>query len=148
MQLTDRQVHDVIRDLVERDGRVSGAAVRAELARRHGARGGVARIYRLLAQGRAEAVGVEAAARQARIRELEAALAAMTERAELAEYREIAHQDRTALEIHTLRQQLSLAQQGRREPGVSHSDYLRLYKEVIQLRREVADLRGDAGTAG
>jgi hypothetical protein len=148
MQLTDRQVHDVIRDLAERDGRVSGAAVRAELARRHGARGGVARIYRLLAQGRAEAVGVEAAAQHARIRELEAALAAMTARAELAEYREVAHQDRTALEIHTLRQQLSLAQQGRREQGVSHSDYLRLYKEVIQLRREVADLRGDAGTPG
>lgn len=148
MQVTDRQVHDVIRDLAERDGRVSGAAVRAELLRRHGARGGVARIYRLLAQGRADTEAAEAGAQQARIRELEAALAAMTARAELAEYREIAHQDRTALEIHTLRQQLSLAQQGRREQGVSHSDYLRLYKEVVQLRRELADLRSGARSEG
>ena len=52
MRVTDRQIHEVIETLKARDGRVSGAAVRTELARRYGARGGVSRIYRLLGAAR------------------------------------------------------------------------------------------------
>ncbi len=81
----------------------SGAAVRATLDARFGSRGGVARIYRLLADERArltpppEPGSVEALQRE---------LQALRERAERAEAREEAHQTHWAGEVDQLRMKL------------------------------------------
>jgi hypothetical protein len=52
-KVTDEQVQSVVRELAVNGGLPSGAAVRAALERQFGSRGGVARIYRLLAAERA-----------------------------------------------------------------------------------------------
>jgi len=140
MRLTDRQIRGVIDALQAEQGQVSGVALRAELARRYGARGGVSRIYRLLAEARGAARSEEAQAMAGRVRELEVALEAMRVRAETAEHREIAHQDRAAVEIHNLREKLRELQRVPRQQGVQHEQYLRAYREVIQLRQRVAQL--------
>ena len=51
-KVEDKEVLTVIRDLSVGGALPSGAAVRAALARRYGSRGGVTRIYRLLADER------------------------------------------------------------------------------------------------
>ena len=51
-KVEDKEVLAVIRDLSGGGALPSGAAVRAALARRYGSRGGVTRIYRLLASER------------------------------------------------------------------------------------------------
>ena len=78
MRVTDAQIQAVIDELTEKTGGATGAAVRAELARRHGARGGVARIYRVLEQSRRPAEAGEGAASGAQVQQLQAELAAMT----------------------------------------------------------------------
>lgn len=140
MQLRDSQIVGVIRELDARGDRVSGAAVRAELARRFGARGGVARVYRLLHAQRQGFRHEESANLAERVRVLEAQLAAMTERAERAEYRELVHQDRAAIEIHNLREKLRQLQMAPRVEGVQHEQFMRAYREVIALRKRVAEL--------
>lgn len=140
MRVTDRQIHEVIESLKARDGRVSGSAVRAELARRYGARGGVTRIYRLLGAARGEAQSAEGQSMLERIRQLEAERDALRERAERAEHREVAHQDRAAVEIHNLREKLRELQATPRIQGVQHDQYLRAYREVVRLRARVAEL--------
>jgi hypothetical protein len=52
-KVEDKEVVAVIRDLCVNGALPSGAAVRAALAHRYGSRGGVTRIYRLLASERA-----------------------------------------------------------------------------------------------
>ena len=126
MRVTDRQIQEVIESLKTRDGRVTGAAVRTELARRYGARGGVSRIYRLLGAARGEAQSAESQS--------------LLERAERAEHREVAHQDRAAVEIHNLREKLRELQTAPRIQGVQHDQYLRAYREVVRLRARVAEL--------
>jgi hypothetical protein len=51
-KVEDQEVQTLIRDLAAGGQLPSGAAVRAALSQRYGSRGGVARIYRLLAQER------------------------------------------------------------------------------------------------
>jgi hypothetical protein len=56
-KVEDQAVQSVIRDLAAHGPLPSGAAVRAALAERFGSRGGVTRIYRLLANEHARAGG-------------------------------------------------------------------------------------------
>jgi hypothetical protein len=58
-KVEDTRVQVLIRELTADGILPSGAAVRAALARRHGSRGGVARIYRLLASERARIGGTQ-----------------------------------------------------------------------------------------
>lgn len=140
MRLSDADIRAVITDLERQQGRASGAAVRAELHRRHGARGGVARIYRLLDEARRGARHEESLSLADRVRELEQQLAAMTERAERAEHRELVHQDRAAVEIHALREKLREREVGNRTQGVQHEQFMRAFREVVALRKRVAEL--------
>ena len=140
MRFTDAQIGEVIREVERRDGRASGAAVRMELARRFGARGGVSRVYRLLGHAHGAARACESAGLAARVQELEAALAAMTARAELSEHREMAHQDAAAMQIDQLRQELRQFELEPRVQGVKHEQFMRTYREVVALRRRVAEL--------
>ncbi len=148
MRISDAQIRVVIDDVERRSGRATGAAVRAELAKRHGARGGVTRVYRLLDEARRGARHAESLSLADRVRELEQQLAAMTERAERAEHREVAHQDRAAVEIYTLRDKLRQLEAGSRVQGVQHEQFMRVYREVIALRRRVAELEGRDASHG
>jgi hypothetical protein len=139
MRVTDDQIREVIQDVERRDGRAIGTAVRAELERRHGSRGGVSRVYRLLDQAHGAAKARESAALAARVLQLEAELAAMTARAELAEHREVAHQDWAANQIYGLRQKLRALELEPKVQGVQHEQFMRAYREVIALRRRVAE---------
>lgn len=142
MRVTDAQIQAVIEELTGKTGGATGAAVRAELARRHGARGGVARIYRLLEQSRRPAAAGEGVASDAQVQQLQAELAAMTARAERAEHREMAHQDWAANQIHALREKLRQQALAARDQGIQHEQFMRAYREVIALRKRVAQLEG------
>ena len=129
--LTDEMILSVIRDLAPR-GRVTGTAVRALLAERFGARGGVAPVYRLLAEtSRPVPAPVQRAVAPAVDGSLEAAL----QRAALAEERELKHQQRWLRETETLKERLALAEQAARETAE-----LRL--RVAQLRQALAGAQG------
>lgn len=102
-QLTEFQIRDTVRELTVDKRLPSGAAVRAALQRQYGARGGVARIYRLLAAAR---VRVAPVPQPNELESLRHDLEAMTQRATRAEYREEAHQTRWAEELDGLRQKV------------------------------------------
>jgi len=107
--LPDAAILAFIDELRDQHAVLTGSRLRDELARRHGLRGGVTRIYRLLHQATqpqpvgAPATRLEPADDGA---ELQAQLAAALERARLAEHREEHHQTRWAGEIHALREQV------------------------------------------
>jgi hypothetical protein len=111
MRLTDPQIRTVIADLRERGERVTGAALRRELASRFGARGGVSRIYRVLRES--------PPADPSHLEALEREIAATRERAALAESREDAHQLHWAAQVDALRQRV-------RELESSHAEAHRL----------------------
>ena len=116
IRVSTAEVQAVIRELTMGSVLPAGAAVRRALHARFGSRGGVARIYRILAaeQERLRPV-VEPGSLEALTREL----AAMRERAERAEAREEAHQSHWAEEVDRLRMKLLAlepqATQGRRD---------------------------------
>jgi len=107
--LPDTAILAVIDELRGQNAVLTGARLRDELARRHGLRGGVTRLYRLLHQAAQPRPAPDPAAPlrlTGDVAELQAQLAAALERARLAEHREEHHQTRWAGEIHALREQL------------------------------------------
>lgn len=100
-------VRALIRDLRVGETLPSGAAVRRALEARFGCRGGVGRIYRLLDDERRRLTPTPPPPAPGSIETLQAELKAMQGRAERAEERELAHQDRWAMEIDQLRQRLA-----------------------------------------
>jgi hypothetical protein len=115
--VSDAQVLTIIRDLSVGTALPAGEAVRRALQVRFGRRGGVARIYRLLA---AEQSRISAPP-PGSIESLQQDLHTLRARAERAEERERAHQTRWLMEIDRLRQRLKeleplAARQGQREP--------------------------------
>jgi hypothetical protein len=146
VRVSEPQIREVIEILRARNGRASGAAVRAELARRYGARGGVTRVYRLLAAAEGAALEAESTNLAKRIGELERALAEALRRAELAEHRERVHQDWAASQIDALRSRLRAIEGSPREQGVSHEDYLQLHRTLAATRLRLAEL--EAGISG
>ena len=111
-RVSNAEVRAVIRELMVGKILPSGAAVRAALNARFGSRGGVERIYRLLADERQRLTPMpEPGSVEALQRELQA----MRERAERAEHREQVHQTHWAEEVDRLRIQAlgPLAHQGR-----------------------------------
>jgi hypothetical protein len=113
-RVSDAEVRAVIRELTVDKTLPAGAAVRRSLESRFGSRGGVARIYRLLAE---ELVRFTSPPSPSSAEMLERDLQAMTERAQRAEAREEAHQTHWAAEIDRLRMKVQtlepLAQRGR-----------------------------------
>ena len=106
----------MIRELTVGSTVPTGAAVRRALESRFGARGGVARIYRILAEARRRLTPVP---EPGSVESLQRELAAMRERAQRAEAREEAHQSHWAEEVDRLRMKLLAlepqALQGRRD---------------------------------
>lgn len=140
MRVTDRQIQEVLTALEAEEGRASGARVRAELARRYGVRGGVARVYRLLASARGAARTHGADGLAPHVIELQQALAAALKRAELAEHRETAHQDWAANQIYALRSKLRELEAAPRVQGVRHEEYLEIHRKLAVARLRIAEL--------
>ncbi len=122
--VSDDLIRAAIREVAGSSERITGVAVRAVLARRHGARGGVTRIYRLVRDAQRPVPEAPLRARLA-TGNPESHDAAI-ERANLAEHREQAHQARWARETDELRARLADAERGA--------------GEVAEARRRIAEL--------
>jgi hypothetical protein len=113
-RLTDHQIRSTCRALLKGGRAISGRQLRRELLERFDAVGKTERVFLIWREEmREDARAAEAAALPADIAELQRRLrlaetqaAANLKRAELAEYREQAHQDHWALEIDRLRREL------------------------------------------
>jgi hypothetical protein len=125
-------------------GRVSGRQLRAELRRRFGAAGKTERVFQVWREvvfpeapasvQPAPTLPVEVAELQRRLIIAETAAAEMLARAERAEYRELAHQERWAAEVDSLRQAAG------HQPTAAMTIRL-LQDQVFKLSRELAAAR-------
>jgi hypothetical protein len=104
----DADVRAVIRELAQGTELPSGAALRAILGSRFGSRGGVARIYRLLAEEKTRRAPQVPAIIPGSIESLAQELHSARARAERAELREEAHQTHWAEEVDALRLKVRL----------------------------------------
>jgi hypothetical protein len=143
--LTDASIRAAIRELARGDQRVTGVAVRELLAARHGSRGGVARIYRLLNESRAAAPEVvasrpDASGAAASTESREAAIA----RADLAEHRERTHQERWARETDALRTRLATAEQAARDADAAKLRIAELTRALASAQARIAQLERTA----
>jgi hypothetical protein len=125
LQLSDQRIRATCRELVKAHGRVSGRRLVAELRARFGAIGKTERVFRIWREECVPPLGIasalpsatapasggtqlpgDMALLQQRVEAAEAAAAEYLKRAELAEFRERAHQDHWALEVDRLRQEI------------------------------------------
>jgi hypothetical protein len=142
-RLPDSAILELIGELRGQHAVLTGTRLREELARRHGFRGGVRRIYRLLDQAtapRPTAPPSPTTAVPTADTDLHAQLTAALERARLAEHREEAHQARWANEIHELRQQVHSLRHAAHRLGILEQDVLDRSRELAAAYRRIADL--------
>jgi len=146
-RLPDATIISLIEELRAQHAVLTGTRLREELQARHGTPGGVTRIYRLLHRTTsapptpptppsatvANDVTSDVAAMQA---ELTAAL----ERAQLAEHREQAHQDRWAGEIHRLREEARGFHDASHRLRVLQQDVLDRSRELASAHLRIAEL--------
>jgi hypothetical protein len=126
-RLTEHQIRTTCRELVARDPNLSGRQLRRELKSRFGAVGKTVRVFDLWREETqktqiaiaAAALPTDVAELQRRLRITEATSAENLKRAELAEYRERAHQDHWALELDRLKQQLQSQRDAQAGQGAS-----------------------------
>ncbi len=113
LRLTDQRIRATCRELLRTRGAVSGRQLCAELRERFGAVGKTERVFRIWREELvAAAVPADLAELQTRLAAAEAAAVENLARAERAEYREQAHQDKWAGEVDRLRQELKAARSG------------------------------------
>jgi hypothetical protein len=109
-RLSEQRIRSTCRELLARQGVVSGRRLREELRRRFGAVGKTARVFAIWREEVAvAAMPADVAKLKSRLAEVEAQAAENLARAERAEFREQAHQDKWAMEIDRLRQELKAA---------------------------------------
>jgi hypothetical protein len=132
-QLSDEQIRGVIESLRKGDQKITGLAVRTELRRLFGMPGGVDRIYRLIGEVQSGVHPEHPHKLNDEIALLKQQLAEAVKRTELAEYREQAHQEKWAMEIDLLRQQLRAAQVDTRKLSEAQNQVLELRREVHRL---------------
>jgi hypothetical protein len=142
-RLPDTEIEQFIDELRARRGTITGLELRAELQRRHGHRGGVTRIYRLLQQSTRTRPAPPAAPPSpatSDLAELQSQLAAALERARLAEHREEAHQARWAGEIHQLREQVRTLHDASHRLTILEADLRDRSRELAAAYHRIADL--------
>jgi hypothetical protein len=105
-QVSDDAIAAIIEELRQPHRAPSGVQVREQLWARFGIRASTQRVYRLLKAPPSPSPPIDPADAARQMAELTAERDAALRRAELAEYREQATQDRTAHQIDTLRQRL------------------------------------------
>ena len=103
---TDAEILSVLAALKISGGPISGVTLRKELRRCLGGAGGTQRIYRLLKTPPPHPPPLDASEAAMRVAAMQAERDAAVSRAELAELREREAVDRTANQIHDLRQRL------------------------------------------
>ena len=144
-RLSESRIRATCRELLGNKGRVSGRALCAELRTRFGAVGKTERVFGIwreelaqkaqrarLAKGPAEPA--ELVELERRLKAAEDAAAANLKRAELAEIREQAHQEKWGMEVDRLRQRL-------RAQDTTEAEMRRLQDRVLQLSRELMGYR-------
>jgi hypothetical protein len=127
------EVLGLIRQLTRGARLPSGAAVRAALQTQFGSRGGVARIYRLLAE---ERLRLTPAPRPGSIEELQLEVHALREKLTRAEQREDAHQIRWAAEVDRLRLTVATL-----EPLVQQATSARASMDLLRHQLRAAEQR-------
>jgi hypothetical protein len=135
-RVSDGEVRALIRELMVGSTLPSGAVIRAALSERFGSRGGVARIYRLLAD---EQVRLAPSAAPGSIEALQRELQLTRDKLARAEAREDAHQLRWAQEVDQLRCQLALL-----DPQAQRSQFSRDADPLLRHRLQAAELRAAA----
>jgi len=145
-RLPDATILALIAELRGQHAALTGTHLREELARRHGFRGGVSRVYRLLRQATTASPPHWPTPEPVATGEPpHAALAAALERARLAEHREEAHQARWAREIHELREQVrTLSDAARRAPRLE-AELQDRSRELAAAYRRISDLEAQLG---
>lgn len=144
-RLSERQIRATCRELLGRKTRLSGRALCGELRTRFGAVGKTERVFAIWREEMTAKAEMEAPANvpaipadmvelERRVKVAEAAAAENLRRAELAEYREQAHQERWALEVDRLRQRL-------RAQETAEVEVRRLQDRVLELSRELMGAR-------
>jgi hypothetical protein len=104
-RLSKQRIRATCRELLAKHGRVSGRRVCAELRKRFAAVGKTERVFAIWREEvSAVAVPADVAMLKERLAAAEVAAAENRARAERAELREQAHQDRWAMEVDRLRQ--------------------------------------------
>ena len=139
-RLPDAAILALIDELRGQQAVVTGTRLREELAHRFGFRGGVTRIYRLLAQATTPHPAPPRPAPAAGSEGLHAELAAALERARLAEYREEAHQARWANEIHELRDQVRTFKEAARRLPLLEAELQDRSRLLAAAYKRIADL--------
>jgi hypothetical protein len=154
-RLSEHRIRATCRDLLNKSGRVSGRRLCAELRERFGAVGKTERVFQIWreevgATASAEPVApaaevpvakelVEIAELQRQLVAAETAAAENLARAERAELREQAHQDKWALEIDGLRQELLARKSNAAEVRALSDRVLQLSRELMAARSGPAE---------
>jgi hypothetical protein len=119
LQLSDQRIRATCRELFKKHGTVSGRRLSAELRARFGAVGKTTRVFQIWREECARPpassnLGLQAdlVLLQKRVEAAEAVAAENLKRAELAEFRERAHQDHWAVEVDRLRQEVAALRGG------------------------------------
>jgi hypothetical protein len=143
LKLTDGQIETVCREVLAREDSPTWRLLRRSLRDRYGAVGRTDRVYAVWRQlSRGE--NVPGTVTDEERNRWTARIAAAEQRAQLAEEREIKHQDRWASEVYELREQLR-ARPGTLASGVSHDAYRRVHQDLLQARVELEQLKAETG---
>jgi hypothetical protein len=135
--LTDDAIRAAIQEIQSLGRRVTGVAVRALLLRRYGARGGVTRVYRVLAKATTPVLPAAIPAyRSASDESREAAIA----RAEVAEERERVHQARWAREMDALRHQAEATDRIQQDMAVHRTRVTELTRALASAHARIVEL--------
>lgn len=139
--VTEQAIRAIVRELRASGGRLTGVAVRDRLAERHGVRGGVSRVYRVIEKMRAEEREREARrAGTPRAAGTDESREAAIERANLAEHRERVHQERWARETDALRARLATAELAARDADGAARRVSELARALASAQARIAEL--------
>jgi hypothetical protein len=109
-RLSEQRIRSTCRELIAKHGGVSGRRLREELRQRYGAVGKTERVFAIWREEVvAPAVPADHAKVQARLAAAQAEAAEYLARAQSAEFREQANQDKWAMEVYRLRMELKAA---------------------------------------
>lgn len=136
--LSEDAIRSAVRELTASGERVTGVAVRQLLAARFGARGGVARIYRIVRE--TQRLPRPAATLRTAGRISDESREAAIARADLAEERERVHQQRWARETDALRTRLAKAEQDAREAELARQRVAELGRALASAQARIETL--------
>jgi hypothetical protein len=116
-RLSESRIRATCRELLAKEARISGRTLCAELRTRFGAVGKTERVFAIwreeVGAKMKSPVSADVAELKRRLAAAEAAAAENLKRAERAEYREQAHQEKWAMEVDRLRQEVKGLRGGR-----------------------------------